>query len=117
MSETVVNKHVQRNQQLCKSVKTCLDSSKKDKRVQTKSKVSHVVKLHDNVLMDDVIVGPTVNAEFSFKPLTAETASCKSGKKSSVTQVSPTRATKQSKCVGDIGKQTRVGKPATMQIG
>ncbi|MGL5904547.1 MAG: hypothetical protein ACRCZO_17825, partial [Cetobacterium sp.] len=49
---------------------TCLDSSKKKKQVQTESKLTHVSKLQDN-LMDDVIIGDTVNTDFSFKPLTS----------------------------------------------
>ncbi|CAM4570122.1 unnamed protein product [Leuciscus chuanchicus] len=94
---------------LSKVVETYQDSSKKNKRVQNKSK-------HKLLMDDDVSVGLQLNPEFSSKPLTADTSSNKSGQQCSVTQVSPTSAAEQSKCVGDSGKQTRVGKQAETHL-
>lgn len=102
----MVNKRVDKPEVACKSVSQD-QPSKKNRRVETKSK--------SKFLMDgNVSIGPTLNTEISSKPSTADTSSNKSGQQDGVTQVSPTRAAKQSKCVRDCGKQARVDKPATM---
>lgn len=55
-----------------------------------------------------------VTATVISKAISAETSSCRSDQQGNVTEVSPTRAAEQSKCVGDRGKQTRAEKPATV---